>query len=125
MGADILDSLCEEAAVLLRNLAHSFKDPSYKEEQESRIVFTHSKSDAFHSETPLQFRARGGDIVPYMPVALHERLLREPDPKLPIKEIVSGPGVDYERNYNSLKQLLGENGYEGVEIVRSVIPLRS
>lgn len=117
--------ICEEAAVLLQSLAHAFKEPSYKEEQESRIVTGISKQrELFAREAPLRFRARGGDIIPYIPLALD--IVRGEDlvPKLPIRRIVLGPGVDYERNVSSLSRLLGENGYLGVEIVASTIPFR-
>jgi hypothetical protein len=120
--------ICGEAAALLQSLARSFKDPGYKEEQESRIVVGYSKREGylFQREAPLQFRtAHRGDVIPYIPLALN--LMREENvstPKLPIKRIISGPGVDYERNYGSITRLLEENGYEGVEIVRSAIPFR-
>jgi hypothetical protein len=126
LGPHMVYSLCEEAAKLLQSLAHSFKDPNYREEQESRIVLSYSKREdyRFHREASLQFRSRGSDVIPYIPLALD--LMSEGDvtPKLPIKRIISGPGVDYERNYSSLTRLLEENGYEGVEIIRSAIPFR-
>lgn len=120
--------ICGEAAALLQILAHSFKDPSYKEEQESRIVTGYSNREGylFSREAPLKFRARRGDIVPYIPLALGPMAEGEGDstPRLPIRRIVCGPGVDYENNHRSLSRLLEENGYSSVEIAGSTVPFR-
>lgn len=122
----MIETWSEEAATLLQYLAWSFKDPSYSEEKESRIIAGYSKRGdyLFKQEAPLRFRVRGSDIIPYIPLALD--LMREGDsvPKAPIKRIVVGPGVDYERNASSIAQLLDENGYAGVEIMQSSIPFR-
>lgn len=120
------ESMCEEAATLLRALASSFKDPSYEGEQESRIVLGYTKRDnyLFENEAPLKFHSRGGDIIPYIPLALNLMKDGDPTPKLPIRRIITGPGVDFERNRSSLTRLLEDNGYKNVEIVPSSVPFR-
>jgi len=120
--------LCNEAAKAIRYLSLAFKDESYCEEKETRIIAKASNkdNDMFKFEAPLNFRARGSDIVPYINLAidLNLQLSDENPPPLPIRRIVIGPGVDYYRNRSSLEQLLTSHGYEGVEIAPSTIPFR-
>lgn len=121
------DDLFDQWADIIRFISVSFKDESFSEENESRIICNYTKSHhLFTDEAPLKFRARGGDIIPYIPLALNLIKNAGDEPaKLPIKRIVAGPGVDFERNRFSLHRLLEENGYEGVEVVRSSIPFRN
>jgi len=134
----IIGSFCEQAAQAIRYLSLVFKSAGYKEERETRILTRPNDKPGhpFEVMAPLKFRARGADIVPY--VSLAPLLIRAKDgspfelPKsdehpasLPIRRIVTGPGVDYLRNKSSLDRLLAAHGYEGVEIVQSLIPFRS
>lgn len=43
---------------------------------------------------------------------------------LPIRRIVTGPGVDYERNFSSLRAFLESKGHADVEIAPSKVPFR-
>lgn len=133
----ILERFCSDAAHSIRFWSLSFKNIGYKEERESRIlVRLDDKPDMFEVMRPLRFRARGADIVPYVALAPRiveenrdspARLLRkgEHPPVLPIRRIVTGPGVDYARNKIALERLLASKKYENVEIVSSAIPFRS
>jgi hypothetical protein len=137
LAADLLDlfvasfqkwkgGLYDEWASTLSVIAKSFKDESYSEEQESRLVCNSSSDDdaRFKRELPLKFRARGSDIVPYISMS-HDLLQNEgEEPRLPIKRIVIGPGVNFEKNFSSLTALLKANFYKDVEIVPSAIPFR-
>lgn len=120
------DDLYDDWASTLSVVAKSFKDESYSEEQESRLVCNSSSDDdaRFERELPLNFRARGSDIVPY--ISMSHGLLRDEgeEPRLPIKRIIIGPGVDFDRNFPSVTALLKANSYENVEIVPSAIPFR-
>jgi hypothetical protein len=124
----VLDSLCRDAAYALFHVGLGFKDKSYEEEQETRIItFASDKpKDLFPVEKPLKFRARGADVVPYIDLAPHPNFDgdRQAVPRLPIRRIVTGPGVDFPRNRSSLERLLEAHGYVGVEIVPSAIPFR-
>ncbi len=134
----ILERFCEEAALAIRYLSLGFKSAGYREERETQIL-THTNDKAGHPfevMAPLKFRVRGADIVPYVSLAPNvlpgsdgspPRLPKsdEHPPRLPIRQIVTGPGVDYLRNKSSLERLLAAHGYDGVEIVQSLIPLRS
>lgn len=116
----------EEWAYTLGVLAKSFKNSSYVEEQESRLVCskTEGDRDLFTHELPLMFRARGSDVIPYIPMSL-SFVGAEDTPRLPIERIIVGPGVDFERNFASISALLKANSYDNVEVVPSAIPFRS
>lgn len=119
------DMMFDEWVSTLSVLAKSFKDPSYSEEQESRLVCSYSgdDNDRFQNEKPLRFRARGSDLIPYIPLSLN--LLKDGEmPRLPIKRIVIGPGVDFERNYISINELLKAHSYDDVVVEQSNIPFR-
>lgn len=120
------DKMLDEWAHTLSVLSKSFKDPSYSEEQESRLVCSYSDDgkNNFHNELPLKFRAKGSDVVPYIPMSLD--LLKDGDePRLPLEHIVVGPGVDFERNYASINALLRAHSYNNVKVQQSAIPFRS
>lgn len=126
-GPDVIDRVISELANVLRAISVSFKHEAYVEEQETRIVT--SRLDGHVDEMgrilPVKFRTRNGDIIPYIPLALEEPDSEESrQPRLPITEIVIGPGVDAKRNAASIKRLLQLNGYEHVLIRTSSIPLR-
>ncbi len=73
---------------------------------------------------PLKFRAKGSDVIPYIPMSLN--LLEDGDePRVPLEHIVVGPGVDFERNYASINALLKAHSYNNVKVQSSVIPFRS
>lgn len=119
------DQMYDEWAYALSVLAKSFKDRSYSEEQESRLVcsYTGDRVNQLNNERPLNFRAMGGDLIPYIPMSLNF-LSGTEDPRLPIERIVVGPGVDFERNSASIKALLKEYSYNDVKIEPSIIPFR-
>ncbi|EGL65594.1 hypothetical protein AGRO_1614 [Agrobacterium sp. ATCC 31749] len=120
------DELAEEWATTIRMISHSFKDDAYKEEQESRIVALRSENRApLVYEAPVKFRARGNEIVPYIPLSFNPILGDNKPERLPIREIIVGPGVDFERANRSLRQKLRACGYEDVEITPSSVPFRS
>jgi hypothetical protein len=134
----ILGTFCEQAAQAIRYLSLAFKSVGYKEERETRILTRPNDQprDRFKVMAPLKFRVRGADVVPYVslaPIYIAEnngsppRLPKcdEHPPRLPIRRIVTGPGVDYLRNKSSLERLLVAHGYDRVEIGQSLVPFRS
>jgi DUF2971 family protein len=132
----LMNRFGEEAALLLRYLSLSYKSPAFREERETRILTepNNKSGHPFEFMAPLKFRTRGADIVPYIslaPIVIHEaegsfRLPThdEPPPPLPVRRIVTGPGINYSKNKASIERLLITHGYEGVEIVPSSIPFR-
>ena len=119
------DMMYGEWATTLNVIAKSFKHQGYSEEQESRLICSHTNEGVnnFTNERPLKFRAKGSDLIPYIPMSL-ELLTGGNEPRLPIERIVVGPGVDFERNYASIADLLKAYSYENVKIERSIIPFR-
>lgn len=120
------DELCQHGAGALRTISLGFKDISYADERETRILTSanYEERDLFKEEAPLRFRSRGSDIIPYTSLYLD---LITPDKgvsPLPIRKIITGPGVDFDRNRKSLEFLLSSNDYNNVEIVQSKIPFR-
>lgn len=121
----MLPDLTEHGASLIRILGTCFKNPAYREEQETRIIVNHTPGDLLLAkEQLLKFRDRGSDVLPYLDLSLSMLNKEDSEPKLPIKRIVTGPGVDFERNSQSVRALLRNHGYTDVEIVPSQIPFR-
>ena len=112
-----------------------FKNPSYDEEGEWRLVLFGRRTDNSWV-WPAEYRVRGGQIIPYADFDL----TKSKGPlagKLPINTIVCGPGVNWPRARKSLKSLCESLGYEcrvhedakqveinpgTVDILRSSIP---
>lgn len=117
--------LYDEWASTIHFLAKSFKDGAYLEENESRLVciYDHDRKDILENERSLKFRSRNGEIIPFLETSLYLES-KEREKSLPIKEIIVGPGVDFERSYVAINSILKLNNYTDVEIVKSKIPFR-
>lgn len=102
------------AAPLIWNALTS-KHPAYEHEQEVRLVMvgTSDKLAPF-----IKTRARGSDLVPYIP---HPWDIREPGA---ISEILLGPAAPSDAE-ETVKALLAGHGVTGIEIKRSDIPYRA
>ncbi len=98
-------------------LVFSFKDPAWVEEQEWRAV----RSIPADERDEVHFRPHGGIPVPYVTLAIGI----DTHGRLPIREIVLGPRSDTETAARSVDLLLTNNGYSGVKIVMSSVPLRA
>jgi hypothetical protein len=66
----------------------SFKNPAFKEEREWRCVFPTGIGSVTWERKNVFFRQGDHGIVPYVKIALSE------DGRLPIAEIIAGPGLD-------------------------------
>jgi len=103
------------ASSMLNTIACIIKHHKFKEESEYRQFFqpgrTGLKMEPF-------FRAGKFGLTPYVKIQFSE------DKKLPLKNITVGPCLDFDIERNTLKILLEKNGYKGVEILDSKIPLR-
>ena len=129
--------LCDETTRVLLFLSLGFKDSTYSEERETRILTQASDqaTDWKRDVAPLRFRTRGSDIVPYISLPAKPFISdgnqnvetlkagEHPSP-LPIRRIVTGPGVDYSRAKTSLERLLKVQGYEDVDVIPSAVPFR-
>ena len=99
-----------------------FKTDAFKEEQEWRLVIRSSEllkqgtDDAGKTPPKINFRTSRGIVIPYVhlvPIA----------GKLPIRRIRFGPTLDPKRARASVEMLLEANGFGGVKVDGSDIPV--
>jgi hypothetical protein len=108
------DVLADLLITAIRYLAPGLKDDGFKEEQEFRAYVAREfsgidrKSRGFHD--------KNGMLVP------HVELRPEDGEKLPIKRIIVGPCLEFDKAARSLRLFLDQNGYSGVDVVESAIP---
>ncbi|MBG0637039.1 DUF2971 domain-containing protein [Enterobacter asburiae] len=109
----LLDGLDEGLRAKLFGLIVPFiKNYSFREEGEFRVAAlqVNNKSD-------IKFRCGNGLIIPYIELSVMED-------KLPIVEVVIGPGANGALIEKGVRMLLNNNGYDAVNISRSSIPYR-
>lgn len=63
-------------------------------------------------------------MLPYLDVALEFQDRIDPDFRLPLRQVVVGPGVPFDRNSRSLGAFLASTGYSDTKIIQSHIPFR-
>lgn len=124
------DGLCGapsfEAVANLVSLAATFKDSSFSEEQEVRLVLGHDKDPMFDQRLKVIFRAKGGYLIPYV------------EQEIPIKAIKAihvGPMRDQDLAYTSMSAFVQSRSLASsiytdskqhcVEIIKSSIPYRA
>jgi hypothetical protein len=96
------------------------KHPKYKEEDEIRLHINRDDKDADHIRS-VRFRTRGNEIIPYVPtITTFDEL--SPDLRLPIREVIVGPGLHYGKTSHALELLFRQNGIDNIEVKRSNIP---
>jgi hypothetical protein len=106
----------------LQTVASQFKSPHWRSEQEWRIAITHN---ALSLGDRLRFRTGAVGLTPYTSVAL-----RHPEGhfanKLPLSEVVIGPGPYQELNRAAIGTFLHQKGYspDRTRLRLSDIPLR-
>jgi hypothetical protein len=130
-------ALAHLAADRIQFFIPTFKNGSFNEEAEWRLIFT---PDPGCTIAP-RFRVRGSMVVPYYslrdldtpPVAARRRRTagsRRPatdpaPPKLPISHVTVGPSANKALNVESVRMLLQRRGYPTVSVEASKIPFRS
>src|ERR1700688_9574 len=101
----------------------AFKDKAFEEEHEWRLIVRpraltlHAMDDRGKSPVVRHFRCSGGLIVPYLKLV-------PLNGKLPIVSVRSGPSVDSYRAQVSVRMLLEQHGFSGVELLGSDIPVK-
>lgn len=115
----------ERAMGLLVNHVPLFKNCSFKEEKEWRIVYFEHEIILYNriinqqfnlSSNIIKFRTRNDLILPYIEI--------KADGNLPIEEIVIGPSPKQEDIENNLKFYLKKKKLNDIKIIRSEIPYR-
>jgi len=111
----------------------TFKHPSFIEEEEFRIEYKFDGILNKTKEKEILFRSSDNLIIPYVKLfSKFTEKKHKPDnekhtdfgTKLPLKEIILGPSLDYEINKVGIKKLLDKTNYKNIEIKQSAIPYR-
>lgn len=109
----------------LLELAVFFKDPAFRTENEYRLAYIDYPEvlESLGLESPPKsFRTAKGRIVPYVP-SIDVLPSEHRDFELEISEVILGPECD-DLLDRGVREFLNENGLSGVEVRRSVVPLR-
>jgi hypothetical protein len=116
-------AMAHDVAMELFYYVSSFKDPSFAEEREWRLVYHFS--DTMLKER-LEFRASAAGIKPYVQVAI-TRVKHSKPQRLPIKVIRHGPSVNPTLAKHSIELLLQRAEYDRrrVLVCGSNVPYRS
>jgi len=111
----------EEIARTIKWIIPLFKDSSFSEEQEWRIITTNfNESEGDHA---VNFRVRENVILPFVSLPLRKEM-RDEHENLPINNIVVGPSESIEFTMQSIKYYLKHNGYHNTKVIPSSIPYR-
>lgn len=110
-----------------------FKDRSFSEEQEVRYCFVedaNTNAKLSFPVAPKRFRSRGKSIVPYLgssDIIYRDEMCAEPPPsaRLPIAEVVIGPGDSTSILARGVRELLDYHGYRDAIVRHSVVPYRT
>ncbi len=92
------------------------KDPLFQAENEWRLVHCRGPDSG---ERRVCFRVRGSVAIPYVVLGL--QIAR--GQRLPIKQVILGPGVDGESGERSVQMLLREHGHHAT-VARTMVRLR-
>ncbi|MEG0282003.1 MAG: DUF2971 domain-containing protein [Clostridia bacterium] len=102
-----------------------FKDAAFEEEREWRAIYCDEKNP--HTTIETKYRARSNRIVDYKEFNFSPNNLDIPfNNKLPLAEIICGPGVDHESTKEVIKNLLMDREYDvkNIKIEHSSIPFK-
>ncbi|NDV79964.1 DUF2971 domain-containing protein [Dysgonomonas sp. 511] len=124
----------------LQGIIASYKSSSFKEEQEYRFEYTIDGNMVKKEDEEIHFRASETLIIPYIILEAKYRRFQKnkkmgkynecaEEPffvlkRLPIKEIIIGPSLDFDTIKSGLEELLFKHEYKDVLIKKSNIPYR-
>jgi hypothetical protein len=118
------DAALDECSRLLRRVLWfalvTFKDPTFRSEEEWRVIQLLSHSE---SEERIRMRASGNRLVPYIELDFKQSEAA-PAGRIPIVEVRHGPTLHPTAAKAGVSMLLQRNGYRDVKVEGSVIPLR-
>jgi hypothetical protein len=102
-----------------------FKNEAFSVEQEWRVVVRRREflkqgtDDGGKAPLPIYFRPSKGTLVPYVKL-----IPTESGKKLPVVSVRSGPTLDKAATSMALSMMLTRNGFTGVRVLGSDIPVR-
>lgn len=121
----------------LHRIVSSYKSDGFEEEKEFRLEYSIDGNFVKHGDDEVLYRATETMLVPYVILQnkyseYKKRIAESGDTvehtfinkKLPIKEIIVGPSLDFDLTKASLQGLLKKLEYENVIIKKSKIPYR-
>lgn len=104
------------------------KNEAYLSEREIRAVYLMTENSSEEERTKVHFRSNGKFIIPYVKsneIYIPNSFEADTLPiRLPINRILIGPTPDFQIIKKSVETLLRMNGYDGIPIESSKIPLR-
>ncbi|MFC1489722.1 DUF2971 domain-containing protein [Candidatus Latescibacterota bacterium] len=106
---------------LLKVFAYTFKHSTWKEEKEWRILYIKPKRtlSPIAPPYPTKYRvSKNGELISYIEMNFGNDFLR-----LPIKELIIGPGCA-DNSKETLEGFLSQNNYSSVNVIKSDIPYR-
>ncbi|WP_144948329.1 DUF2971 domain-containing protein [Pseudomonas oryzihabitans] len=99
-----------------------FKDKSFKNEAEARIVLPYDKANRY--EGGLRFRVSPLGIIPYLRTGDH-KAIKKHGGLLPLLEIIIGPAPHQELIAQSVETFLIQHGYTDTVVNLSKVPYRT
>jgi hypothetical protein len=113
---------------ILHEYIYCFKDKSWREEQEWRIVrqiVPFKAAGGVPDVTDLSFRpSKSGSVIPFTDLDIREKDPDDDVKRMPVSEILIGPKLPEMSALHSVKLLLERNDYEGrVTLTKSRISL--
>ena len=121
----------------LHRIVSTYKSKGFSEEQEFRFEYFIDGNINKIDSNEINFRSTETMIIPYIILETeynnykkrfqNEDLETEPtflNKKLPIKEIIIGPSLDFDLTKSSIEEILLQHDYKNVEIKKSAIPYR-
>jgi hypothetical protein len=110
----------ENTAAAIQFFVPTFKNVSFEEEEECRMIFTPAASFKLSPE----FRVRRGMLVPYFSLKNLRSLQPQAPDQLPIRSVRLGPSVNKFLNKGSAEMMLKASKYLGTPVDCSDIPFR-
>ena len=117
---DSEEIIAEQAAAAIHFFLPTFKNKDFSEESERRLIFSPSKEC---SVLP-RYRYRRQMLVPYYSLNSLMAAQNYNVDRLPINDLIVGPGVRKDINKESIEMLLFNNGYDNIKVSISETPYR-
>jgi hypothetical protein len=124
----IISMLFASVIFSLAEWMYTVKDPAFAQEQEWKLLAIPPKAinkfppflefgDAYDNYVGINSRVIGNRMVPYL------EFIPKKDERLPIVSVTCGPHSYQRLNARAVELLLASNGFEGVKVELSKIPL--
>ena len=128
LTAERLDALYADGSDRMLEFTALLKHPSFADEREIRMIHVENpKWTSPFQPAPFRFRVSRGILQPFATSRDIAALLGPPNTypdKLPISEVMIGPGPHSKTLERGIRQLLNANGYNSIPIRNSSAPLR-